>query len=98
MKNLSSALKDKTLEDLKPEATGSVSNLIEPTKGQIETIMGMLKEGKTYSEIKKTVRKITKKDGKQVSAQGFSFAQIKEIDLARKAKIAELTPEPEEEV
>ena len=37
---------------------------------------------------------------KQVSAKGFSYGQIKEIEMGMKAKVIELTPKPvaEEEV
>jgi len=89
MENLDKALKSKTLEDLVAVKEAKKSNLIEPTKAEVESILTALKEGKEYKEIKKTVRR--KKEG---SAQGFSYGQIKEIDMARHAKIAELAPEP----
>lgn len=62
-----------------------VSNLIDPTTKEIKSIVTALKEGKSYKEIKKEIRR---KEG--VSNKGFSFGQIKEIDIARRAKIASL--------
>jgi len=96
MKNLSTALKDKTLEDLNAEQVAPVSNLLEPTKGEIESILALLAEGKSYKEVKREVRRFKMKGEEQESAQGFSYGQIKEIDMARLAKVAELTPVVEE--
>lgn len=90
MENLAEALEGKKLEDLKGTDPTTGSNLIEPTKEEIESILTALKEGKSYSEIKKTIRR--DEDG---GKKGFSFGQIKQIDLARKEKIAELIPAPE---
>jgi hypothetical protein len=87
MENLESALADKKLADLQTVKTESGSNLIEPTKDEIGLILDALKDGKSHSEIKKTIRRT---DG--TSKLGFSFGQIKEIDEARLAKIVELTP------
>lgn len=95
MENLDIVLEDKKLEDLKAVAEQPKTTLIEPTQEEIEAIIVLLKEGKAYNEIKKTVRRVIEKDGKQISAQGFSYGQIKEIDLAREAKIVELTPKEE---
>lgn len=91
MENLSKALEGKKLEDLQTADPTVGSNLLEPTKAEIETILTALKDGKDYKEIKKTVRRDA--DG---GKKGFSYGQIKEIDLARQAKIVELTPNPEE--
>lgn len=96
MENLDKAIEGLKLEDLKTENEVKTFT-IEPTKEEIETIIGHLKDGKEYSWIKKNVRRVVEKDGKQISAQGFSFGQIKEIDLARTAKIDELTPKEEAE-
>ncbi len=94
MKNLSAVLTDKTLEDLIPaETTGSVSNLLEPTKIEIQKIMDALKAGKSHKEIKQTIRR-----NACGAKPGFSYGQIKEIELAIQAKVTELTPEPEETI
>ena len=91
MENLTAVLKDKTLEDIQPvEKTGSVSNLIEPTEKEIQLIIDALKEGKSHHEIKKSIRREEKG-----SKLGFSYGQIKEIELAINAKTSELTPDPE---
>jgi hypothetical protein len=93
MENLVNVLKDKKLEDLQTVKEVTKSNLIEPTAAEVELILTALVEGKEYKEIKKTIRRVA-----EGSAKGFSYAQIKEIDLARQAKIAELTPVEEAEV
>jgi len=98
MENLDTALASKKLEDLEPVSTAVQSNLIEPTVAEIEAILTSLKEGKSYGEIKKTVRRVIEKEGKQTSAQGFSFGQIKEIDMARLNKLNELTPKEDVEI
>ena len=98
MENLDTALVSKKLEDLVAEKPTTNSNLIEPTQAEIDLIITALKEGKPYGEIKKTVRRVEEIDGKQISAKGFSIGQIKEIDLARQAKITELTQVDEEVV
>jgi|SaaInlLV_10m_DNA_2_1039722.scaffolds.fasta_scaffold122760_1 hypothetical protein len=87
MKELEKALKEKKLEDLKKVKTDSGSNLLEPTQAEIESILTALKDGKSYKEIKKEVRREV-----GVGKQGFSYGQIKEIDMAREAKVTELTP------
>ena len=96
MENLEIALIDKKLEDLKSDVSGVATFQIEPTKEEIETILGHLKEGKDYKWIRRNVRRIVMKDAKQVSAQGFSRQQIQDIDRARQAKIVELSPKEEE--
>ena len=85
MKNLD--FKNKKLDDLRVEKPAGGSNLIEPTKKEIDLILAALKGGMSHQEIKKTIRR-TEGDAKL----GFSFGQIKEIDKARIAKISELTP------
>jgi len=113
MKNLEKALKGKKLEDLVSTVNNVEVTLLEPTEAEVGQILNLLKEGKTFREIKLAVRRTeTEKrmrpkykevegeqvaDGEeeydfQISAQGFSYGQIKEIDLARQAMIAELTP------
>jgi hypothetical protein len=87
MKNLVPVLKDKKLEELVATPKAVVSNLLEPTKAEIEQILTLLKEGKEYKEIKKTVRRV---EGD--SKFGFSYGQIKEVELGRLEKIKELTP------
>jgi len=88
MKNLASALTGKTLADLTPvQVTGSVSNLLEPTKAEIELIMAALKAGKSHKEIKMTIRRDV-----NGAKPGFSYGQIKQIELAMKVKVTELTP------
>jgi methionine aminopeptidase len=96
MQNLDAVLLDKKLEELarfaKVEPT---SNLIEPTKAEIEAVIAMLREGREYKEIKKAVRRVmTDKDGGQLSAKGFSYGQIREIELGMDARIAELAAKP----
>ena len=92
MENLAKALEGKKLKDLKKVNVANVSNLIEPTQAEIELIIAALKDGKSYKEIKKEIRR-------EVGAgkQGFSYAQIGEIDKAREKKVAELTPKVEPE-
>jgi hypothetical protein len=58
---------------------------------EIQKIVTALKDGKSYSEIRKTIRRVVMEGDVQKSAQGFSESQIKEIDEARLAKIEELT-------
>jgi len=91
MKNLSKSLEGKTLEDLTPVTSGSVSNLLEPTKAEIGLIITALQEGTSHQEIKKTIRRDV--DGNK---PGFSYGQIKEIELAMKKKVVELTPKVKE--
>lgn len=92
MDNLSTVLDTKKLEDLKPvEAETPLTTTLEPTAEEIALILTAIKEGKEDKEIKKEIRRVVKdKDGKQTSAQGFSYKQIKEIREAREAKIVEL--------
>lgn len=90
MENLTKALEGLKLEDLKKEDSTTESNLIEPTEAEIKLIIAELQAGKEYKEIKKTIRR---EEG--ISKLGFSYGQIREIDLAREAKIAELTPKEE---
>lgn len=93
MENLSKALEGKTLEELKPVAPEAAKqNLIEPTEAEVAQIVEALKAGDSHSKIKKEVRRVVKEGEVQKSAQGFSFGQIKEIEMAWKYKIVELTP------
>jgi hypothetical protein len=87
MENLAKALEGKKLSDLVKTSKEKGSNLIEPTKEEIEQILSLLQEGKEYKEIKKTVRRV---EGD--SKFGFSYGQIKEVELGRLEKIKELTP------
>ena len=87
MENLDIAMKSKKLKDLQVEKIEPKSILLEPTKVEIELILAALKDGKAYKEIKKEIRR--EEEG---SSKGFSYGQIKEIDMARKLKIADLTP------
>ena len=87
MDNLEAAMADKKLADVESAPKGGGSNLIEPTKAEIESILTALKDGTSPQDIKKTFRRTVGE-----SKLGFSFAQIKEIDDARLAKVAELTP------
>ncbi len=57
MKNLQTALNGKTLADLTADRPAGGSNLLEPTKTEIEAIMALLKLGKSHEEIKQTVRR-----------------------------------------
>jgi hypothetical protein len=96
MKNLEKALKGKKLEELVSTVNNVEVTLLEPTEAEVGQILNLLKEGKTYREIKLAVRRTVMEGDVQKSAQGFSYGQIKEIDLARQSKIAELTPVAEE--
>lgn len=98
MENLDKALTGKKLEDLQVVEKTKKSNLLEPTKEEVEQILAALVEGKGYGEIKKEVRRVEMDGETQVSAKGFSYGQIKEIDMARQAKIVELSPKVEEVV
>jgi len=91
MKNLTAALKDKTLEDLESPKVEKGSNLIEPTKAMIEQVLTLLKEDKPLAEIKKTV----KKKGTNLT---LSLGQIKEILQAKQKKIAGLAAPEEREL
>jgi len=91
MENLDAALSAKKLEDLETKVVSSDSNLIEPTVEEIELIIAALVDGKSYSEIKKTIRRVEMEKDVQISAKGFSYGQIKEIDLARLASLEKLT-------
>ena len=92
MENLEIVLDTKKLEDLQSVTSEPVCVLLEPTVDEINTIIGHLVDGKEYKWIKQNVRRVVMKDGKQLSAKGFSIGQIHEINLARNAKIIELTP------
>lgn len=89
MENLSTALEGLELSDLQATKPAKTSNLIEPTVEEIRAIITALKDGVSYKDIKKTIRRDV--DGAKL---GFSYGQLKEIDLGRQAKIAELK-EPE---
>ena len=85
-----------TLEDLTPVVEERESNLIEPTDEEKLQIVELLKQGVSHKRIKKEVRRVEEDaEGKQLSAKGFSFGQIKEIELVWRAKLAELRPEEE---
>ena len=94
MENLSKALTGKKLEDLVATKVAKESNILEPTKAEVEQIIVLLKEGTPYKVIRKTVRRVEMSGKDQVSAKGFSYGQIKEIELGMKAKVVELTPKP----
>ena len=92
MENLVKAMEGLKLNDLKDEKGKGGSNLLEPTEKEVGSILAALKDGKSYKDIKKEVRRV-EKDGEVVkSCKGFSYGQIKEIDMARQKKIVELTP------
>lgn len=96
MENLDTALDGKKLEDLVAEKPAKESTLIEPTKAEVEAMIALLKEGASYKNIRMTVRRVEMDGEKQLSAKGFSYGQIKEIELGMQAKIVELSPEVEE--
>ena len=137
MENLDKALSAKKLEDLVAEVPAKEPNLLEPTQAEIEQIITLLKEGKSYKEIRMEVRRVEEEERTrmvqkereatrkvpnpeynaetnpdvdqeidetymeqyeeeeayqfQLSAKGFSYGQIKEIELGMKAKIVKLT-------
>lgn len=95
MENLQTVIETKKLEDLQATAAAPKTTTLKPTVEEIETILVALKDGKDHRAIKKTVRRVVMDGEKQVSAQGFSLAQIREIDAARISKIAELSPKEE---
>lgn len=80
---IETVLEGKTLSDLDKVALPKGSNEIELDDDMISEILDLLAEGVTYGQIKNTVKKI----GTELNP---STAQIKEIDEARLAKIAEL--------
>ena len=94
MENLDKTLTGKKLEDLVVAPKVKVSNVLEPTEAEIEQIFTLLQAGTPYKEIRKTVRRVVMDKDKQVSAKGFSYGQIKEIEMGIKAKIVELSPKP----
>uniref|UniRef100_A0A6M3Y6L6 Uncharacterized protein n=1 Tax=viral metagenome TaxID=1070528 RepID=A0A6M3Y6L6_9ZZZZ len=96
MDNLDKAFEGLKLEDVQISLNEGTSNLIEPTEAEIGLIRQALLDGKDYKEIKKTIRRVEKDGETQVSAKGFSHAQIHEIKLAMEAKVAELSPKEEE--
>lgn len=87
MKDLNKVLEKKTLVELQAinQPANSGSNLIEPTEAMIEEVIQQLREGKSYLDIKRSV----KKEGTNLK---LSKGQIKEIHNAMKNKIVELTP------
>lgn len=89
MENLTKAIDSLELEDLKTPVKEMGFHLIEPTEEEIKKIVEALVAGRTHEDIKCNIRR----DGK-----GFSWEQIKEIDEARLAKIAELEKPVEEPV
>jgi len=85
-------LDGKTLNDLTPVSQeGGKSNLIEPTDAEKWSMVELLLLGKGPKEIKKSVRRVVGE-----AKRGFSYAQIKVVEAEWKAKLAELTPKPEE--
>jgi len=98
MDNLDKAFEGLKLEDVQVVSSTATNNLIEPTKDEITAIREALLAGKDYKEIKKTIRRVEMDGDTQVSAKGFSYAQIHEIKLAMDAKVAELAPKPKEEL
>ena len=92
MENLDIALSSKKLEDLVVVPTAKATTKIEPTKAEIEQIIALLLEGKTYKEIRMTVRRVEMDGDKQLSSKGFSYGHIKEIELGIENKVKELTP------
>ena len=85
-------LSEKTLEELAPVAAKEVTeNPIEPTAEEIDSIIALMKAGKSDKDIKIEVRRVVlNEDGSQKSAQGFSYAQLAEIRAAWESKLAEL--------
>jgi len=90
MENLDTVLADKKLEDLVTVKPVKKSNILEPTEAEIELIITAIKEGKAYKEIRKTIRRVVMDGEKQISAKGFSYGQIKEIELRMNDKVTEL--------
>lgn len=76
-------LESKTLEDLETTVSIDASNEVDLDDDMITEILSMLASGSSYGDIKSTV----KKSGTEFNP---SISQIKEIDEARLAKIAEL--------
>ena len=82
-------LDGKTLEQLKPIGLfQNSSNLIIPTDLEKMAVVEKLRENKTYKEIKRSIIRLS--DNSKLS---LSYDQIKEIELAWKNKIIELTKE-----
>jgi hypothetical protein len=91
MDNLNSVLESKTLEDLQSAPVLSGSNLIEPSVDTINQVLDCLKAGHSYLQAKRECVQLGPNGQKWTLSKG----QIQQIDLARKAKIQELTPKEE---
>ena len=92
-----SILDNKSLDDLKPITEEHICHMIEPTDEEVMLIVEDLKVGKSFKEIKKARRRFIVKEDIQTSAQGFTLGQIKEIELAWKTRIIELTEGEDEQ-
>lgn len=90
MEYLDEVLADKKIEDLEPAVPKpAVSNIITPTKAELESIVALMVAGKTDWEIKREFRReVTTQSGK--SYPGFTPGQLAEVRSAIEAKIAEL--------
>jgi len=88
--DIKEVLKNKTLDELKPikDAKKMGSNLIDPSDDEVMEIIEALRNNKSYKSIKKEVKR---------GMLSFSYGQIKEIELAWKNKVVELTPVEEVE-
>jgi|TARA_Y100000034_G_C6905929_1_gene420362 uncharacterized protein YqgV (UPF0045/DUF77 family) len=85
-----SILNGKTLEELQStETVKGASNLIEPTSDEVLAVVEKLREGVAHKDIKRTVIREEKSGAKLT----LSYSQIKEIEKAWLAKIAELSEE-----
>lgn len=75
MANIKETINEKKLEDIKPiENTQRGSNLIEPTAKMINSVVERLKNGESYKNIKRNVKK-------EKTNLSLSYGQIKEIEL-----------------
>ena len=82
-----------TLKDLTPVVKEGASNLIDLTDKEKLEIVELLKQGKSFGQVKKEFKRVVGE-----SHLSASIGQIKEVEMLWKAKLAELTPAPKEEV
>lgn len=85
LQNLGAALAGKRLVDLEPTVPVGKSNLIEPTKAEIESMIAAFKQGRDIKWIRKNVRRAVN-DG----SYGFSKEQILAVHRGWRAAIQEL--------
>lgn len=79
MQNLDPALAGKQLADLKKPDVAKGSNLIEPTKTEIETILTALKDGLSPQEIKKNIRRVETETRQRIAVRTIKDGEGKDV-------------------